>query len=1203
MKIRRAFRMMMLLTLLTPGANAQNAEIAGRVVDPSGAVIPQADIMVVNTETGTARKTASNDEGYYAVPLLQPGRYRLTAQKSGFKPVARDGIVLQVGDRLTMNVAMEIGTAAEHVTVSGELPLLRTEDVQSGLVIDNKRIQDLPQYRRNALAFALLAPNVNGTSEQAGHDTDLRINGGRTSQAEYYIDGVPVTNGYNHNVPPSVPSRESIGEFKVITNGLSAEYGHLSGGAVVLVTRSGTNAFHGSLYEFFRNDKLNANDWNSNRFGRSKGTFHDNVFGGTFAGPVLIPKLYNGRDKTFFFFNYEGTRHVTGSNAKLGGVPTDLERQGDFSQSLIDGGKPVQIFDPATGRASGGDVIRQPFPGNRIPASRINPISKIYLGFYPQPNQTPRAGSSHDLNYIGSAATPSNNDVFTGRLDQNWSAEHSTQFAVTRYGSNSSSPGWLAPLQASSVANSEAYTTSLGHNIIMSPTMMMNLRMGVVWLASVSGSAVVADAGSWGFQPQVCGMLGTTKNRVPSLVAQDDTLTTLGGGGVSNEYDTNYFGSVSVQKLWGRQTLKFGYEHRRYYSNTPAGGTFFMSTTRNVVSQSYNNPVTGSGLAAWELGAVTNGNGTQLAGPASLQTYHGAFVQDDIKLTRKFTVNLGLRWDFEPPRTERYDRQIFWDNNYKWPWQPNAGWNWAQATQEAGLPASAPQPEWLTKGIFGRVAMLGSSDYSGRHTTNEYRNHFGPRLGVAYEILPRTVLRAGYGMVWLSSIGSVFMNGAPWNIGYGDFAHLPQPGTPDGGVTFPASFSTPMPGGAGYVPFTHNTDELNLSTMGLWWISNNPLFSPGYEHVAQLGIQRQIGTGEKAWVVEVNYNGNLGRGLPFAEGGGLHILPNAYHILSPLGATALNTQVTNPFYGQVPANTNTGGPTIPLGRLYQTNPLWSEIWSMNPPEGTSNYHAGYVQVEHRFGHGFTFLANYTISKLLQDVGGLDYGQFTQGYAGQGAPQAGLGMSDIYGLAPTDISQKLLFNYLFEVPVGHGKRLLGNPQTSTSKGFEKVVGGWQMAGVTTYRTGQPLVIHCLYPQCFQWYNIGQSRGSRPVFVTPTVAYDNHVSGHTALEGAPGYQPYFNPASFRITQGMEIGNVPGTLPNMRGPGFSQWDFSLLKNIGLGGEVRRLQLRFEAQNLFNHMNAAAPNGTVGARTFGMITAQTGNPRQVMIAAKLYF
>lgn len=240
--------------------------------------------------------------------------------------------------------------------MTGQVPLLRTDDAQSGMVVDNKRIQELPAYDRNVLGLATLVVNVNGTSEQQGQTTDFRINGGRSAQAEYYVDGIPVTTSYDHNVPPSVPSMEAVEEFNVVTNGLSAEYGRLSGGGVVLVTRSGTNQFHGSLYEYLRNQLLNANTWSSNRYGQSIGTFHDNVFGGTIGCPVAIPKIYNGHDKTFFFFNYEGTRHVSGSNATLAGVPSALERSGDFSKSLIGNGVPVVIYDPATGvpTASGG---------------------------------------------------------------------------------------------------------------------------------------------------------------------------------------------------------------------------------------------------------------------------------------------------------------------------------------------------------------------------------------------------------------------------------------------------------------------------------------------------------------------------------------------------------------------------------------------------------------------------------------------------------------------------------------------------------------------------------------------------------------------------------------------------------------------------------------------------------------------------------
>ncbi len=334
----------LLLTLATAlSLVAQNAQLRGLVSDPSGSAVPGAGIVITNTATGVVRESVSNGQGVYRLPLLPPGKYTMQVTKDGFKSIQQREIVLQIDDLVTLDIHLEVGAQSQSVSVVAEMPLLRKDDAQTGLVIDNKRIQELPQYNRNALAFAQLAPNVNGTADQQGYSTDFRINGGRTAKAEYIIDGVAVTTGFRHDVPPSIPSMEAVGEFKVITNGLSAEYGRLSGGAVTLVTRSGTNTYHGSVYEFLRNDKLNSNDWNSNRFGRAKGVFHDNVFGGAFGGPVWIPKLYKGKDRTFFFLNYEGTRRRTGSNAQLAGVPSDLERDGDFSRSLIDTELPSRL--------------------------------------------------------------------------------------------------------------------------------------------------------------------------------------------------------------------------------------------------------------------------------------------------------------------------------------------------------------------------------------------------------------------------------------------------------------------------------------------------------------------------------------------------------------------------------------------------------------------------------------------------------------------------------------------------------------------------------------------------------------------------------------------------------------------------------------------------------------------------------------------
>jgi hypothetical protein len=311
---------------------------------------------------------------------------------------------------LEVNLALQVGDSSQQVTVTEQALLLRTDDAQSGMVVDNKRIQELPAYDRNVLAFAQLVANVNGTDEQAGQTTNFRINGGRSAQAEYYVDGVPVTT-----------------------------------------------------------------------------VFHDNVFGGAIGGPVAIPKLYNGRDKTFFFFNYEGTRHVSGSSATLAGVPTALEREGNFGQTLIGNGVPVMVYDPSSGvTTAGGDVIRQPYPGNIVPKSKLDPLSVAYLRYYPMPNTAPLPGSTDANNYVGNSLNPQSDGRWTGRLDQNWNSMQSTHFTITFDQNQNLTPGCLSPLQYGTVASGTSYSTSLNHVWTMTPSTILEFHAGVIRTSTFS---------------------------------------------------------------------------------------------------------------------------------------------------------------------------------------------------------------------------------------------------------------------------------------------------------------------------------------------------------------------------------------------------------------------------------------------------------------------------------------------------------------------------------------------------------------------------------------------------------------------------------------------------------------------------------------------------------------------------------------------
>ncbi|HEX4230276.1 MAG TPA: TonB-dependent receptor [Bryobacteraceae bacterium] len=1195
------------------------AVVSGQVQDTSAAVIPNVPVNARNVSTDVIFHTVSNAQGYYTFLNLVPGTYSITAHLAGFKDLERNGLVLQVGDHMELNLVLQVGESSQQVSVTGQALLLRAEDAESGMVIDNRRIEELPAYDRNVLAFASLVANVNGTSEQEGQSTDFRINGGRSAQAEYYVDGVPVTTSYLHNVPPSIPSMEAVEEFNVVTNGTSAEYGRLSGGGVVLVTRSGTNTFHGSLYEYLRNQDLNANTWSANRYGQQIGVFHDNVFGGTFGGPVVIPKVYNGHDKTFFFFNYEGTRHVSGSNATLAGVPTALERQGNFSQSLIGNGVPVIVYDPKTGvTTSSGDVTRQPYAGDIVPASQFDPLSAAYLKYYPMPNTAPLPGSSDADNYVGSSLNPTSDGRWTGRMDQNWSSNQSTYFTVTFDQNQNLTPSWLSPLQTGTIASGSSYTVSLNHVWTINPTTILELRGGVVRTSQLSGQQVAADTSSFPISSLVNNLLGGVKGSSPSL-STGGNISTLGGGGVDNIFETNYNAQVSLTKVSGKHTMKFGFEHRRYYTSLYGGfgsnvGNFSASAAQSGTSQSYLNPgLSGYSFASWLLGEVSQASGNQYGGPASLQTYWGAYAEDSFKVTPKLTLTYGVRWDFEPPRSERFDRQYYWDENYKWSISPDAGWSWDQVLQQAGVnPATAPTPLWMTNGILGRLALVNTADYPGTNSQATHADHFSPHLGVAYQFLPRTVLRASYGINWLTTTGNQLLDSADRNVGFGAISHISS-GTGNNGLTYISTFSNPMPGGFGYVSPTTNITALNYQIEGQWLDAPAYNIEPGYEHTVSFGIERQFGSDQNSWVLDLNYNGNFGRMLPVWLGFGQDILPNAYNVLSPLG-NALNAQVSNPFYGQVPAGTPTGGPVISLGRLYQLNPLYEEVWTSGGSYsntasnaaglttwGVSNYNAFTASIEHRFGNGFSFLANYTFSKLLQDTGSIGNGE-AQGIGEQAQPQAGLGLGDVYGVAPSDFTHKVLFNYSVDLPFGRGKKFFsGVPSVA-----DKFIGGWRIAGTTTFRSGQPIQVYTpsggVGGLGSAWYNIGQGRNQRPLTIAGQ-PLGLTSDGHQALVGSANFEPYANPSAFTLPAGFQLGNVPSTYGYWYGPGFSQWDMALMKEFGLGKESRRLQLRFEAQNVFNHMNAGNPVTGVTTSGFGQIITQSGNPRQAMVAAKLYF
>jgi hypothetical protein len=1230
--IRRQWLLIAALLASTASvAVGQSAQLSGKVSDPSGAVITGVEITITNTGNGAERKVITTEEGLYSAPSLQPGNYRLVAVRRGFRPSIREGLTLQVNDDVRLNLNLELGAASEQVVVTADVPLLRTDDAETGLVIDNRRIEELPQYDRNVLAFAHLAPAVSGTAEspstsENGGENDYRIAGGRTTGSEFYIDGISVTEGYSKNLPPSIPSPEAVQEFKVVSSGLSAEYGRLSGGAVTIITRGGSNQFHGSAYEFVKNQLFNANDYFSNLYGKPKGVFHNNIFGGSVGGPVWLPKVYNGHNKSFFFLNYEGNRQNSTSNLATASVPTAAERTGDFSNSTVEyNGNivPVEIYDPTTGVVQpDGSIHRQQFSYNGvpnvIPPNRLDGIAKIYNSYYPLPNKA-AVGTNHESNYVGTSLSQSRNDRWTGRFDQLWSSRNFSYFTVTSYDDFNGSPAWFGPMGISNSGTQVAKAAALHHVYTLNPTTVLEAYIGVVRdtgpddgsLGAIGYSSISSgvDYTKFGFGSSVSDILGAGGGKAPDLYTQND-VSDLGGGGGALTFETDFHGGVSLQKLMGRHNLKVGFQGHRYYTNQYTGGSLgFTSGTDATQFNPVNYDGSGTQYATMLLGIIDGGSGNQWAGPASLQTAYGVYGQDTIKLTNKLTVSAGIRWDIEPPRTERFNRQVFWDEKYKWDASTAPGWSWQNDLTEAGVTDSIPEPLWMTQGFLGRPAVMGSSAYPGRTIQNILPYHFSPHIGVSYQVAANTVVRASYGLNWMSVLGNRWLNGAMWNNGYGDAINI-QTGSTNQGLTYGSTFENPTPNGVGYQKESiAGNEQLALNTaLGQWYLAQAVDTSEGYEHAFQLAVERQIGDGARAWVFEINGSGNLGRNLPWALGRGEEILQNAYNLIGKEG-TNLYKQVDNPVFGTVPTQFGAwanAGPTTPLGEVFLNNPLFGQAWVNGEGGGTSNYFQGYVQAEHRFGNGYSFLASYTYSKLLQDTGSLsnwggDYGgNGTGGYDSNGYPQAGLGLGDIYAVAPNDRANRFLANFSYDLPFGRGRRLMNSPSGLGGEVLDKTIGGWTVAGTTTYWSGEPIGISGVNDSF--WSSINQGRGMRAVF--NNMNYNNHVSGHTAIYGPNGgTKPFFNPGSFRNPVEQELGNVPALISNLRGPGYSNWDMAALKNIGLWSESSKLQIRAEASNLFNHMDSSNPDENIGDGTFGYVTSQLNSPRRLMLAAKIIF
>ena len=658
--IRLPFPRILTLTLLMRLASGslfgQTAQITGRVTDPTGAVVPAATVSVTNANTGIKRDTATNEDGYYTVPLMQPGEYGITLQKEGFRAISRTGIKLLADDKLRIDFALQLGEQAEAINVTADAPLLRPDSPEVGKSITGREYDRLPLNQinrmRNPATFLYLTPGIYGNvntngADYTGQTNQIQINGSQWFNTELLVEGIPAgQNLQTGNFTDSAPSVDAIQEFKVQTSQMSAEYGRTGAGTVNFRLKSGTNAIHGTLYEYLRNDKLDARSW----FAATRGVTRQNEFGVALGGPITFPHLYKGKDRTFFFFSYAGSRKRGLDNVSRVRIPTPAMVAGDFSANVDARGNLIPIFDPTTTRSNGqGGFIRDPFPGNIIPKDRMDPVALRVTPFIPAPN-----AASGLLNFQGFTLDKKvDPDALTFKIDHKVSSRQGLSFS---FNYTNQPRHWLgsplpSPLIADDLQETTSRTVRLTHNYFQS-SFVNDLALGYNRYRNPDTPSTFGQG--W---PEKLGLTGVPGGAFPVFTFTDG-YSSFGSAFAVDNIDQAFFFKDAVAWTRGKHVVKFGGEHRRIYANSRSfsnmSGTFNFNRQGTALPTSPS--TSGDGFASFLLGEVQSASVSYPAHTGLRRPYWGFFVQDDIKVAPSLTLNLGLRFEFEQAPYEAADR-------------------------------------------------------------------------------------------------------------------------------------------------------------------------------------------------------------------------------------------------------------------------------------------------------------------------------------------------------------------------------------------------------------------------------------------------------------------------------------------------------------------------------------------------------------------
>ena len=1168
--MRSVSRCCVALLALSASAFAQTATgtIQGHVADASGASIIDASVAAENKNTGVRQTTVSNSQGSFILPYLIPGEYRIVVEKTGFDKQVVSDIKLSVQQTIALEIPLKIGSINQTVEVTAAVAQLSTSTSAVSTVITNKAMLDLPLNGRNPFGLASLVPGV-----IPGGGSTPWLSGGRNASSEITIDGTSVIvpeNNVSIQDTGYTPIVDTVEEVVVITNSMGAEFGRSGGGVIAVATRSGTNTLHGSGFNFLRNSKMEANSWNNRRLGIPLASFQRNQFGFTLGGPVVIPGVYDGRNKTFFFVaeQSERTRNAASAGATL---PIDPWRVGDFSDLRNGAGQPITIYDQATiacaancGTANAQNV-RQPFPGNRLPANRLSPIAVNLMKFFPQPNVPAQNAFTNQNNFSVAGKTPSQDDRMDARIDHNisnnfkmWGRGSFSKYnnaPFNGFGNIASSAG------GNGFGNGGNYNVALNTVYTISPTTIFNFSYGF------ARKVAKADPISQGFDQRTIGMPEAVYQAAAEQNLEFPRFNIGGNNGIASLGQGNWT-TIRIQssgqdvhadltKVYSRHNLKVGANFRKLFMNfrqhgEPSGTYSFGNIFTQRQAGGANSTTQGSGLASFLLGYVEGGTLQHTFPIASESSYWGFYVADDWKATKKLTLNIGLRWDVDLPRTERYNRLSYFDI-------------------DAPSPIAGKVP-----GFPNLVGQMKFVDANNRRQTPVDRNNWGPRFGFAYAINEKTVFRGAYGIMYsASALQASGTSGSSGTQGFQQSSSVTR--SFDGDVTAFATLANPFAAGFNRPEGAAGGPQTQLG-LGIGDSFFNDYVNPIVQEWSST-LQRDIGAG---FVVEAGYLANKGNHLIDGESSmQYNQLPASFFAL---GNQLLGqNQVPNPFYGVAGINPTSAlaRPTVAYNQLIRPYPQYSSVNAFRKPQGNSIYHAFTLGVTKRYSHGLNLQFSFTGGKLIDDVS-----QTVTFLGAAGSKQDFYCRSCERSISAQDVSRRFVISANYELPFGKGRKFM----TAAPTALDMILGGWQINGIFTNQTGTPLQIG----NGANNTNLG-SPGQRP-----------NTNGNSPVRSGPiedRLLNYFDQSAFSQAGNFMFGNVSRTSPDLRSPTATNIDMSLFKRFKMT-ERFTSELRAEGFNALNHPVWNGPGTTVTAPgTFGIVQQKGGQRRLMQIALKIQF